>query len=187
MATSSRELGNRISRRDACRTAVGGILAGSSFLCSESASAGDSLGYKPAKRPFAYRVDGTQPPTLIPISSAQKEMEILKGLGKGSGTQKTAIVNDSVNLNNMLNKAVFGTIDKISKLTGETQDPLSSGPGFASFVCLGLPVELSSADVGLAKSLITSIVQPRSKSDRALHSVHLAHNQLWTHTARQGK
>ena len=167
-ATSARESDNRISRRDVCRTAVGGILAGSAFLGSESASATDNLGYKPAKRPFAYRVDGTQPPTLIPISSAQKEVEILKGLGKGSGTQKSAIVNDSINLNNMLNKAVFGTIDKISKLSGETQDPLSSGPGFASFVCLGLPAELSSADVGLAKSLITSIVEPRSKSDTAL-------------------
>jgi Haem-binding uptake, Tiki superfamily, ChaN len=167
-ATSAPESGNRISRRDACRAAVGGILAGNSFLRSERASAGDDLGYKPSKRPFAYRVDGTQPPTLIPVVSAQKEMEVLKGLGKGSGTQKAAIVDDSVNLNNMLNKAVFGTIDKISKLTGEKQDPLSSGPGFASFVCLGLPTELSSADVSLAKSLITSIVQPRSKSDTAM-------------------
>jgi len=167
-ATPGEDWGSEVTRRDACRTAVGAMLTGDVLLRSESASASDSLGYKPAKRPFAYRVDSTQPPTLIPIDNARKEMDILTGLGKGSGTQKTAIVDDSVNLNNMLNKAVFGSIDKISKLTGGKQDPLSSGPGFASFVCLGLPNQVSSADVGLAKSLITSILQPRSNSETAL-------------------
>jgi Haem-binding uptake, Tiki superfamily, ChaN len=139
-----------------------------SLLCSESALADEDLGYKPAKRPFAYRVDGTTPPTLIPVGSARQEMDILRGLGKGSGTQKAAIVDDSVNLNNMLNKAVFGTLDKISKLTGEKQDPSASGPGFASFVCMGLPTALSSEDIGLAKILITSILQPRTNRETAL-------------------
>lgn len=166
-ATSGDGGENGISRRNAI-TAAGSIVTTGTLLHPQVTKAADDLGYKPAKRPFAYRVDGTQPPTLIPVSTAQKEMEVLKGLGMGSGTQKAAIFDDSINLNNILNKAVFGAIDKIAKLTGERQDPTASGPGFASFVCLGLPAAASPSDVDLAKSLTTSILQPRAQLDTAL-------------------
>mmetsp|Transcript_31772 Transcript_31772/g.92833 ORF Transcript_31772/g.92833 Transcript_31772/m.92833 type:complete len:461 (-) Transcript_31772:4-1386(-) len=149
-----------ISRREAGRVAVGGVIATVGVLTSTPVYADE--GYRQAKRPFAYRVDSTQPPTLIPINNAQNEMKILQELGKGLGTKKEAIVNDSINLNNILNKAVFGTIDAISSLTQGGDGKIISGPGFASFVCLGLPMDASPADVGLAKDLIDPMLRSRS-------------------------
>lgn len=150
-----------LSRREACRVAVGGALISGGLLNSASIAHAEE-GYKPAKRPFAYRVDTTQPPTLIPISGAQKEMKILEDLGKGSGTAKAVIVNDSVNLNNILNKAVFGAIDAVKSATEAKGDDLMGGPGYASFVCMGVPVDVQADDVGLAKSLTSSILKSRN-------------------------
>jgi hypothetical protein len=158
--------GKGLSRRDVYRVAIGGAIASSQILSSDNVWADE--GYRPAKRPFAYRVDSTQPPTLIPIGSAQKETSVLKELGKGFGTDKGAIVNDSVNLNNILNKAVFGTIGAVSSLTQGKKDESSSGPGFASFICLGVPSDVGSADVDLAKSLMLTMLQARSMEETAL-------------------
>ena len=157
---------NGFSRRDIFRVTAGSMIAYSGLLGSDAASAEE--GYRPAKRPFAYRVDSTQPPTLIPISNAQKELDVLKKLGKGSGTDKSVIVVDTVNLNNVLNKAVFGAIDVVTSLTKRDKDESVEGPGYATFLCFGLPAETNSADVGLAKSLTTSILQGRSKGETAL-------------------
>lgn len=155
--------GKGLSRRDVCRVAIGGAISAGGMLSSAVVGAED--GYRPAKRPFAYRVDSTQPPTLIPVDSAQKETKVLKDLGKGFGTDKKAIVDDGVNLNNILNKAVFGTIGAVTSLAQGEKDESSSGPGFASFVCFGLPSAAGSADVELAKSLMASILQARPVGD----------------------
>jgi hypothetical protein len=146
-----------VSRRHAISlavTSVASIIAG----VSQEALAADDL-YRPAKRPTAYIVDSTIPPTLIPLN-AREETKILSGLGRGSGTSKDAIADDSVNLNNILNKAVFGTIDAISgSFSG--QDKSNSGPGYASFVCLGLPQETNPVDVDLATDLLTLLLKTR--------------------------
>ena len=136
---------------------------------SSSRSSTSSV-YKQAKRPTAYRVDSTIPPTLLPLSTAGKELQVLQALGRGSGTQKDAVVMDTVNLNNMLNKAVFGTIGAVSSLAGSNKDESRSGPGYASFVCLGVPAETAAVDVGLASSLLSTILQGRrnSRYDTAL-------------------
>jgi hypothetical protein len=154
-----------LSRRDACRLAIGGAVASSGLLVAETAYADD--GYRPAKRPTAYRVDSTQPPTLIPLSTARKEFKALAELGTGSGTDKGAILDDRVNLNNILNKAVFGTIGAVKSLSGPKKDD-TTGPGYASFVCLGVPAETTANDVDLAVSLLGSIVKDRKKVATAL-------------------
>lgn len=140
-----------LSRRDYL---VSSVIATTAATLPTPATAA----YKPAVRPTAYRVDSTIPPSLLPIADAKKN-QILTALGKGFGTDKEAIVIDTVNLNNMLNKAVFGTAQALAGLTNpEVSD---SGPGFASFVCLGLPNTPSDVDMDLAVQLITSVVQPR--------------------------
>lgn len=159
------------------------LLIGPSSLVALAAG-NEDLGYKPAKRPTAYRVDSTQPPTLLPLVNAQKEMSILSGLGKGSGTDKNAIIVDTVNLNNVLNKAVFGTIDAVSSLTGNSsknEDALKkSGTGYASFVCLGLPSRPTDTDVDLAINLATPMVQARSSKNGAETALGLAFLPLST-------
>lgn len=125
-------------------------------------------GYIPAVRPTAYRVDSTIPPTLIPLPNARKENQILKELGSGSGTDKDEIVDDSVNLNNMLNKAVFGSIEAVKTIVGNKKDETRIGPGYASFVCMGLPAATTPTDIDLAASLLTNMVQSRKNKDTAL-------------------
>jgi len=153
------------SRREACQLAIHGAIASSGILLTDKAYAED--GYRPASRPTAYRVDSTQPPTLIPVSSARKEASVLADLGKGFGTGKKEIFIDTVNLNNILNKAVFGTIDKISGLTGSKQEQKKSGPGYSSFVCMGVPTATSSNDIDLVMSLLGPILKER-KADTAI-------------------
>jgi Haem-binding uptake, Tiki superfamily, ChaN len=167
--------GDLWSRRDACRRlAVAGtttaalastglcIHAGPAVAAAPSDVGDDGTGYIPAVRPTAYRVDSTEPPTLIPLSSARKQVGMLKDLGRGSGTDKDAIVIDSVNLNNVMNKVVLGTIDKVSGLTGSKEDDRRSGPGYASFVCMGVPAATTPADIDLAVSLLGPIVDARN-------------------------
>ena len=154
-----------MSRRDACfRAVAAGAGAFSSELLGNELAWADS-DFQPARRPTAYRVDSTQPPTLIPVQGARQESKILKALGKGSGTNKEAILDDRINLNNMMNKAIFGTIGAVSSVG--TKDESSSGVGYASFVCMGLPRDTTSEDVDLATSLLSEIVQARS-ADTAL-------------------
>ena len=150
------------SRRETCRVVTGGVLASGGLLAGCRVNAED--GYRLAKRPTAYRVDSTQPPTLLPINSARVEAKILEALGKGSGTDKEAIIDDRVNLNNILNKAVFGSIDAVSYLVGAKKDESTSGPGYASFVCMGIPSVPTSPDIDLAASLLNAIVNGRKKN-----------------------
>lgn len=158
---------NEKERDPSRRAAMGGLTAGwLELMTSIPASAAD--GYQPAKRPTAYRVDSTIPPTLLPLSTAPKQARILADLGRGSGTDKSAIVVDTLNLNNILNKAVFGSISAISAATSSNRDESRSGPGYASFVCLGVPQSTTATDIQLADSLMTSVVKDRRKQATAL-------------------
>lgn len=148
------------SRRKACKVAIGGAIIGSGVIRVDRVNAEE--GYIPAQRPTAYRVDSTQPPTLIPIANARKETSVLSKLGKGFGTEKEMIVDDRVNLNNILNKAVFGTIDTVSGITGAKKQERKSGPGFSSFVCLGVPTAPTSSDIDLATSILDPIKKERT-------------------------
>ena len=132
-----------------------------SFSASGAESSSSSV-YKAAKRPTAYRVDSTTPPTLIALPTAVEQTKMLRELALGSGTDKDAIVVDTVNLNNILNKAVFGTAAAIKSQF--TVDDSNTGPGYASFVCLGVPKETSETDVSLATSLLTTMIQARPKN-----------------------
>jgi hypothetical protein len=127
-------------------------------------SSADSV-YKPAKRPTAYRVDSSTPPTLLPLNNS-KERNILTGLGQGSGTDKAEIVQDTVNLNNILQKAVYGSIEAITTFA-DPEDESKSGPGYATFVCLGVPRETTETDMELAKGLLQMILKPRNPKKAA--------------------
>ncbi len=157
---------SELSRRDACRSVIGTAATISSGLTAGAdpvlAAKADENGYVPAVRPTAYRVDSTQPPTLLPLTSARKEKGTLLALGRGSGTNKEEIKIDTVNLNNFMNKLVFGSIDTVSQLLSETKDESKTGPGYASFVCLGVPFTATTKDIDLATSLMNSMLQDRS-------------------------
>jgi hypothetical protein len=117
--------------------------------------------YTAAVRPTAYRVDSTIPPSLLPVTDKQKKA-ILSSLGRGFGTDKEAVFIDKINLNNMLNKAVFGSINAVSTLTNpKVKD---SGPGYASFVCVGLPSQASTRDTDLAVQLLDPIVNVKQRA-----------------------
>ena len=156
---------SEISRRDVCRSVVGTVGIATSGLVAGAdpvlAVRPDENGYVAAIRPTAYRVDSTQPPTLLPLSSARKEKTVLHALGRGSGTDKEEIKIDTLNLNNFMNKLVFGSIDVVSQLVSETKDESKSGPGYSSFVCMGLPTRTTNTDIDLAISLLSSMLQER--------------------------
>lgn len=143
---------------------------------TSASSNGDSV-YKQAKRPTAYRVDSSTPPTLLPLNNS-KERNILTDLGKGSGTDKAEIVQDTVNLNNILQKAVYGTIEAVTTFA-DPEDESKSGPGYATFVCLGVPRETTLTDMDLAQGLLTTILKPR-KSKKAATALGLASLPLST-------
>ncbi|KAL7575937.1 hypothetical protein ACA910_000733 [Epithemia clementina (nom. ined.)] len=116
-----------------------------------------SATYKPAVRPLSYRVDSTIPPTLLSITPSQGE-SILAAIGRGSGTDKEAVLIDSINLNNMLNKAVFGAINSVSSLTSrDTQKKSKSWQ--ASFCCLAMPSSTQPVDVALAQQVLQSLLR----------------------------
>lgn len=151
------------SRRDAVTfvSVVGSSTL--SFPRLSSADQGDSV-YRQAKRPTAYRVDSTIPPTLQSVSSASRQASTLAALGRGSGTDKEAIVLDTVNLNNMLNKAVFGSIDAVSTAFGTSDSKKAiGGPNYSSYVCMGIPQEPTPDDIELTVSLSQGILQGRKK------------------------
>lgn len=149
--------GRHLSRRECISSSLlMTTAAATTGLTMNPASA--SAEFKPSVRPTAYRVDSTIPPSLLPIKEKNK-IKILTGLGKGSGTDKEAVFIDTLNLNNILNKAVFGTIDAVSGIGNPKAS--DSGPGFASFVCFGLPSQKTSTDIDLALQLLDPIVQPR--------------------------
>ena len=164
-----------LNRRDALSAGISGMVTIAGAPGKASAE------WAPAKRPFAYRVDTTSPPTMIPLMNGQKEASVLKDLGRGSGTSKDAITDDKVNLNNMLNKAVFGSISAVQSALGTNEEDLKkSGPGYASFVCFGVPKQTQSEDIGLAVDLLSIMMKSTKTKDRALG---LAFAPLSTQTA----
>lgn len=118
------------SRRDAIKSASS-LLVSASILATSATDANainlnpftptDQIsnggGYQQAKRATAYLVDSTKPPSLVPFR-ASREAAILKNLGNGLGTPKLPYTEESLNLNNMMNKGVFGTIDLVKGLVG---------------------------------------------------------------------
>eukprot|EP00536_Pseudo-nitzschia_multiseries_P000934 jgi/Psemu1/294228/fgenesh1_pm.11_\ len=148
-------LGFQLTREGRLPTSIAAGLSENDESCK------DENGFARAIRPTAYRVDSTIPPTLLPLSSASKEKSILGALGKGSGTDKQEVKIDTVNLNNFMNKLVFGSIDFVSQVASQTKDESKIGPGYASFVCMGMPSVTTSTDVDLASSLMSSMIQGR--------------------------
>ena len=130
------------------------------------------LAYQQARRATAYLVDSTIPPTLVPFR-ASREAAILKQLGSGSGTSKEPYVEESVNLNNIAQKGIYGTIDgvkSVGKAVGIGGGDGSAGGNSAdlagkkdaTFVFMGVDYA-SSDDTELAVGLLTDIVKPRQR------------------------
>lgn len=84
-----------------------------------------------AVRPTVYRVDSTIPPTLQAVPTARGQTRLLNELGRGSGTPKA--LTEALNLNNILNRAVFGSIQTVQDIVSPSANAVT-----ASFVCLGI-------------------------------------------------
>lgn len=132
--------------------------------------------YVPGKRCTAYQVDATIPPSLIPYR-ASREAAILKNLGMGSGTVKKAFVEDEVNLNNLMNRAVFGSIEAVKKtFVSEEDSTKKAGANYQSFVFLGANFDdtytasleknagVENSDAALAVGLLTDICKPKERN-----------------------
>ena len=135
--------------------------------------------YQQARRATAYLVDSTIPPTLVPFR-ASREAAILKQLGSGGGTSKDPYVEESVNLNNIAQKGIYGTIDGVKSVGkavgigggGGADGSAAGGSGGsgadlagkkdATFVFMGVDYA-SSDDTELAVGLLTDIVKPRQR------------------------
>lgn len=157
------EDGPIVSRRSAIE--IGLAATGALTAASQPVAAIED--FVPSKRPFSYLVDSTIPPTLIGLN-AQKEMKILKGLGKGSGTSKVSVTDTTLNLNNIVNLAVFGAINAIkTELDINEKTKKKSGPGYASFACLGVPKETTESDIELARTLLSFMLEPRKEGKGA--------------------
>jgi hypothetical protein len=174
MMTNTAKKGGK-SRRDMLSQTVGiGFSAALSLLVDPQESeavlpvglGGDlnpmsSKGYIKAQRCKSYFVDSTIPPTLVPFRDG-RQAAILKNLGSGLGTQKTPLIDDAINLNNILNKTIAAGIDTISPDLAEQKRQIS-----ASFVVLGLDTS-SAIDATLARDLARDIMKPRSRLASAL-------------------
>lgn len=125
--------------------------------------------FQPSKRATAYLVDSTIPPTLVPFR-ASREAAILKSLGSGSGTPKSPYIEESLNLNNMMNKGVFGTIELVQSVVGgnDGEDDSKKKASFdASFVFMGVDYN-EPEDAELAVGIMTDVLKPRRGMDSAL-------------------
>jgi Haem-binding uptake, Tiki superfamily, ChaN len=114
--------------------------------------------YVPAVRPTVYRVDSTLPPTLLPVPKMQDQKRILRDLGRGLGTDKKEVFVDRINLNNILQKAVYGTVDAIKTVTTSNQN-IQRSP--VSFVFFGQPMQPTQRDIDLTVSLLQTIFEKR--------------------------
>ena len=187
------------NRRDALRQTASSIaaisgLSTSSFIFPQSSSALPAIAsfsnplapsalkstnggkYIPAKRCTAYFIDATIPPSLIPYR-ASREAAILKNLGQGGGTSKSPFIEEDVNLNNIMNKAVFGSINTVKNVIGASPEDVitKSGPNYSTFVFLGTNFDSSytalseknagnsNADATLAVELLTDICKPKER------------------------
>jgi len=179
------------NRRDALRQSAASIAAvGFSLLPSPASAlppiasfsnpfaprAASSNGgtYIQAKRCTAYLVDATIPPSLIPYR-ASREAAILKNLGMGGGTSKGPLIEDDVNLNNFMNKAVFGSINTVKSAVGGNSGNAKSGPNYQTFVFLGAnfddtytaspeKVGEENGDASLAVGMLTDICKPKKRN-----------------------
>lgn len=126
--------------------------------------------YEQAKRATAYLVDSTIPPTLIPFR-ASREAAVLKNLGNGLGTPKTPFIEESLNLNNIMNKGVFGAIDFVQGMVQSDDDDSRSDKRKkaydASFVFMGVDNK-DQSDSMLAISIMSEILKPRRGMDTAV-------------------
>jgi len=138
------------------------LPANAAFFTSEKEG---KIEIRQAIRPYAYHVDSTIPPSLLPISSARQERSVLKQLGKGLGTSKKEITGNRLNLNNIANKGVFGSINLVKSALGINQEDLKrKGLGYASFVALGVPMESTTEDINLVKDLVSTMLSGRAKN-----------------------
>jgi len=170
------------SRRDAIQSATN-FIASASILATATATPANAISfnpftpidqisnggkYQPGKRSTAYLVDSTTPPSLVPFR-ASREAAILKNLGGGLGTSKSPYTEESLNLNNMMNKGVFGTIDLVKGLVGpdDGEESKKKKKFDASFVFLGVDYE-DGNDAALAVGVMTDILKPRRGADSAL-------------------
>jgi len=95
-------------------------------------------------------------------------------VAQGSGTDKQAIVVDTINLNNMLNKAVFGTVDVVTNVanfvSGKTNsDESTTDKNWqASFACLGINNKptVSNDDVQLAVSMLQTMLSAATTNNK---------------------
>ena len=175
----------QINRREALRSALTSAAvatSSSTILSPATANAlpnpfapayaqSNSGRYIPAKRCTAYLVDSTIPPSLIPYR-ASREAAILKNLGMGYGTSKAPFIEDDLNLNNMMNKAVFGSINTVNNaIGGEGADLKKKGDNYQSFVFLGAnfddtftaAVADEGGDAQLAVGLMEDICKPKER------------------------
>lgn len=124
--------------------------------------------FVPSKRCTAYLVDSTIPPSLVPYR-ARREAAILKNLGMGGGTSKEPLLRDEINLNNFMNKVVYGVIDSARESSNKDESSYNAG---ASFVFLGANFDGESptaagdanADGELAVGLMKDICRPRERN-----------------------
>ena len=159
-------------RRWLLGTAASATATAASLFIPPPALATSESVYKAAKRPTAYRVDSTVPPTLLPLASAREQASVLKSIARGSGTDKQAIVVDTVNLNNILNKAVFGTARLVQSQVD--QDDSKTGLGYASYLCLGVPRDTQPDDIALASSLLSTVLTAAAKNPNVAVGLHWA-------------
>lgn len=174
------------TRREAIKTAAVALSLTSVFVGNPSQSQAIELnpftpedrrtmgGYQQAKRATAYLVDSTTPPSIVPFK-ASREAAILKQLGSGSGTLKSPYTEETLNLNNFMNKGVFGTIDFVKGVVGTSDDSEEDGEVKkkraydATFVFLGVDYDdTTGEDSNLAVGLMTDIFKPRRGQDTAL-------------------
>ncbi|KAL7461466.1 hypothetical protein ACHAXS_001888 [Conticribra weissflogii] len=163
------------------RRALQSLAAITSLSCSPFPSAAATV--KAAKRSTAYLVDSTIPPTLIPYR-AQREAAILKNVGMGGGTPKSPFIEDSVNLNNFMNKAVFGSVGAVRGAFDSVSGAVSSGGSangvkkggdarHPTFLFLGADFDDADtaggnvyADAELAASLLSDVCKPKIREGK---------------------
>ena len=133
------------------------------FLLPQSRQSIDGGAYRQARRATAYLVDSTIPPTLVPFR-ASREAAVLKQLGQSSGTSKEPFVEERINLNNIAQKSIFGTVDAIKSLAGSDGAGRDGSKKDATFVFLGVDYA-SGEDAELAAGLLTDIIKPRQRGE----------------------
>ncbi len=141
-------------------SAVPIMMMGSSTVSATPTTnvADSSSVYVPAVRPTVYQVDSTIPPTLLPVPKNQDQKKLLRDLGRGLGTDKKGVFIDRINLNNMLQKAVYGTVDAVKSVASSSVETQKAP---ASFVCFGLPMQETNRDIDLTVSLLRGVFEKR--------------------------